>query len=169
MNAERTIAVRPLAEDDYDLVASWLSDPSINRWLASEWRGRGVTARHVAALVASPRNQVFVALVSGRSVGVVALGLRDPIDRTANLWYLLGDKAYAGRGVMTEAVRQVTRAALKGGDLGSVQASVMDDNISSARVLEKAGFRAAGRFRRAFFREERFHDRLMYDLTPEDM
>ena len=53
--------------------------------------------------------------------------------------------------------------------LRSVNASVMAPNVASARVLERCGFRPAGRLRKGLRLDEEFVDRIVYDLLPEDV
>jgi RimJ/RimL family protein N-acetyltransferase len=57
--------------------------------------------------------------------------------------YWLG-RPYWGRGYMTEAVRALADHAFRTTDAPLVRAGIFPDNVSSARVLEKAGFVESG-------------------------
>ncbi len=168
MEAESRITVEPLELADCDVAARWLSDPQINKWLASGWRGRQVDAKMLATLRMNRRNRVFLVRADGAPCGLVSLGCIDPTDRTALMWYVLGERALGSRGIITEAVRQVVRIAFSELGLASIQASAMEPNRPSQRVLEKAGFRLAGRLRRGFVLDGRQVDRLIYDLVGDD-
>ena len=83
---------------------------------------------------------------------------------TASLGYWLG-RNYWGRGIMTEAVEIATQWAFDTWRVRRIWANVMDPNIGSARVLEKAGFMLEGRMRAAICdRRGMLHDELLYGL-----
>ena len=160
--------IEELTPDDFSQVAEWLSDPANNRWLTSDWRNREVTHVLVGLAVRNKKNRLFLVRADGRPCGLVALADIDPGDRTAMIWYLLGEKSLAGRGIVTQAVKHLAEAAF--GDLGlsSLYAWLMADNLSSRRVLEKAGFREVGYIRRATCSAGQQVDRIYFDLTPDE-
>ena len=49
--------------------------------------------------------------------------------------------------------------------LQSIYAWIMEDNVASQRVLEKAGFSPAGRIRRATCSGDRQVDRVYFDIV----
>lgn len=161
------IEVRPLADDTYEPAARWLSDPAINRWLTSVWRGRQVPVTMLALAARSEKNAIFVVHADGRPCGLVGLADIDPLDRVAMIWYLV-DPEFAGRGAATEGIAQVTRHAFEQKGLRCVYAWIMEDNAPSRRVLEKNGYRFAGRLRGATDSGGRPVDRLYYDRVPGD-
>jgi ribosomal-protein-alanine N-acetyltransferase len=101
-------------------------------------------------------------------VGLVALSEIDLVDRVAMVWYALGKAELSGRGIATAAVRQLTDVAFGEMALASVYAWVMEGNVASRRVLEKVGFREAGRLRQASLHGRQQVDRLYFDLVPAD-
>jgi len=159
--------IEELAPDHFELVGGWLSDPATNRWLASEWRGRSVTSVVMGVAVRSKRNRFFVIRHDGQPCGLVALAAVDIGDRVAMIWYLLGDKSVSGQGIITQAVKQVTQVAFGEMHLCSLYAWIMADNLASRRVLEKAGFREAGRIRQATCSGGEQVDRVYFDMAAE--
>lgn len=78
------------------------------------------------------------------------------------------DQDFNGRGFMTTAVSATVDFAFGPGELHRVQAAVMPDNISSIRVVEKAGFRREG-FAPNYLRiNGRWRDHNLYATTAED-
>jgi RimJ/RimL family protein N-acetyltransferase len=159
------VTVETLGPDHFDAAASWLGDPAVNRWLTSEWRNRDVTSVVVAMAVRNKRNRLWVIRYHGSVCGIVGLADIDIADRTAMIWYLLGDHSLSGQGITTQAVRAVARLVLDEGQCCSLYAWIMEDNIASRRVLEKSGFREAGRIRRAACSDGQQVDRIYFDLT----
>jgi acyl carrier protein len=99
-----------------------------------------------------------------RPLGVVGLCLIDQLDKTATLWYVLGNKSYAGQGVMTTAVNLFLEKAFTDLKLHSVQALVAEENSASRRVLEKNNFKRSGMQREAHARGDHFQNRICFDL-----
>jgi RimJ/RimL family protein N-acetyltransferase len=163
-----TITIEEITPERFELVARWLSQPDINRWLTGEWRGRDVTSTNVAMAVRNKRNRIFVVCADGSACGVAALADLDVSDHTAMLWYLLGEVRFAGEGVISEAVRQLVSRSFRQFELRSVFAWVMEDNAASIRVLQKVGFREVGRIRQATCSNGRQVDRIYFDLISEE-
>jgi RimJ/RimL family protein N-acetyltransferase len=158
-------SIEELAPDHFALVARWLSRPDVNRWLTSDWRNRRVDATLIAITVRNRRNRLFLVRHDGDPCGLVSLADVDSVDRTAMVWYALGEPTHAGHGVSSAAVLQLVHLAFDQMQLQSIYAWIMEDNVASQRVLEKAGFSPAGRIRRATCSGERQVDRVYFDIV----
>lgn len=76
---------------------------------------------------------------------------------SAEIGYWLGE-AWWGKGIATEAVRQMADYAFFYFDITRLYAEVFDYNKASMRVLEKNGFYLEGVRRKAVFKNGVFHD-----------
>jgi ribosomal-protein-alanine N-acetyltransferase len=85
----------------------------------------------------------------------------------ATIGYFI-DETHNGRGLATSAVRLVCKFGFEGAGLHRIQAGVMPRNASSARVLEKVGFRREGLAKRYLFIAGVWEDHDIYALTTED-
>lgn len=74
---------------------------------------------------------------------------------------------YWGMGLATEAVKEAARFGFDELKLHRIQAAVMPDNISSLKVLEKAGFVEEGILKKYQFGKE-FHDTVMLAAVREE-
>jgi RimJ/RimL family protein N-acetyltransferase len=156
--------IEEIVPEQFEIVANWLSRPDINRWLAGEWRGRLVTSVIVAMVVRNKKNRFFLVRYNGQPCGLTALADIDTADATAMVWYFLGEPAMSGRGIMSDAVRQMARKTFKEFRFASLYAWAMEDNIASVNVLHKVGFHEVGRIRRAASSNGRQVDRIYFDL-----
>lgn len=75
----------------------------------------------------------------------------------AELGYWLG-RAHWGQGVMSRVLDVFVPWAMQDYNLLRMQAQVLDFNIASMRVLEKAGFEPEGILRRALRKHGHVHD-----------
>lgn len=161
-------AIEALTSGEFELLGRWLSLPSINRWLTAEWRGKAVTSTIVAIAVRNRRNRMFLVRHDGIPCGLVALSELEPGDRTAMAWYLLGETHLSGRGIITDALRQMLVVAFNELGLCSVYAWAMEPNGASIRVLRKSGFHDAGRIRLSAQLDGQAIDRLYFDITAAE-
>ncbi len=162
------VAIEPLAPESCARAAAWIADPRVNHWLYAEWRERPVSEALVAAVAMNAKNRLFMVRDDGAEVGLVALSQISSHDRHASLWYLLGETGLGGRGIETTAVGLLAGRAFAEFGLHSLDASVHEPNVASRRVLEKNGFRLAGRLRGAFVVDGAYVDRLLYERLSED-
>jgi RimJ/RimL family protein N-acetyltransferase len=157
--------IRPVTPDDFERLAAWLSVPTVNAWLTSEWRGRQVTGSMLAVMMRNKANALFLAETAGQPFGLVGFAAIDPPDGTGMVWYVRGEAVSVCGGSMSTAVVQAVRWAFTERELRSVYAWVIASNHRSARLLERAGFRFAGRLRQACAGPEGPEDRLYYDIV----
>jgi ribosomal-protein-alanine N-acetyltransferase len=158
--------IEPLLPEHFEQVAGWLSRPDTNKWLSGEWRDHQATPSILAITIRNRRNRLYLVRHESTPCGLVGLAEIDSADRIAMVWYLLGDERLKGRGIISEAVRQLSRVAFSEHSLASLHAWIIEDNIASRRVLQKSGFRECGRFRNAACSSGRQVDRIYFDLLP---
>jgi ribosomal-protein-alanine N-acetyltransferase len=160
--------IEELQPADLALVAAWLSRNEINRWLTAEWRNRVVSTTVLAIALRNPRNRFFLIRYNGQACGLTALADIDLADATAMIWYLLGDSIFSKKGIASEAVKQLVRKSFQELKLQSLYAWIMEDNIASAKLLQKIGFREVGRIRRAASSNAQQIDRVYFDLIAAE-
>ena len=123
-----------------------------------------------SCIAADETRQMFRTIeAEGHAVGSIALSRGgDVYARTAELGYWLAED-YWGRGIMTQAVRQICEEGFElWDDLVRVYAEPFAHNTASRRVLEKAGFTLEGVLRRSVFKRNEVHDSCMYALLWEE-
>jgi RimJ/RimL family protein N-acetyltransferase len=152
------------------LAHRWLTAPANRQWLCF---GDSPEPLSLAALkvMTQRRQHVLRAFTDegGRPVGVVALGDIQRQSQSATIWCVLGDKSVAGRGYGTEAMRQGLALGFFELGLASVNTWVVDANTPSRRMVERVGFRLIGVQRRCHRIGDRLHDRLLFDILPEEL
>lgn len=122
-----------------------------------------------ACLAADEASALCCAIeLDGQAAGSVGLFRGSDVYRKcAELGYWLGEE-YWGRGVMTDAVRQICAEGFEKWDIARIYAEPFADNLGSRRVLEKAGFTLEGTMRRGAYKNGAYRDWCMYALLRED-
>ena len=124
----------------------------------------------ISAMLSSNENNVFAFAIvyDGKAVGSIGVYRKENIHRlTAELGYYLAEE-YWGKGIMTEAVKQVCRYVFDNSDIVRIFAEPFSFNTASCRVLEKAGFQCEGTLRSNALKNGRISDMKMYSLLKTD-
>ena len=105
---------------------------------------------------------VFAIEVDGEAVGCVGIVLqKDIFCKNAEIGYWLGEPFW-GKGIITEAVLEVTDYAFRTFALHRLYAGVMAHNPASMKVLEKAGYHLEAILKKSIYKENTFIDEHLY-------
>ena len=105
----------------------------------------------------------------GRLAGGITLGnIRHGVSQSGHVGYWIGER-YAGRGLMTDAVRVLTRFSFETLRLHRIEAACIPDNARSIRVLEKAGFKREGLLRSYLRINGLWQDHYLYARIADDI
>ncbi|GAB2519252.1 GNAT family N-acetyltransferase [Spirosoma aerophilum] len=104
----------------------------------------------------------FAIVVDGEAVGAIGFLLHDDIERcSAEIGYWLG-RQYWGRGIITAALKAVTRYAFSEFDLTRLYAVPFLRNPASMKVLENAGYQCEGIMKRSAVKDGQVLDQALY-------
>lgn len=107
-------------------------------------------------------------VVDGAAVGSIGIFIKEDVqERSGELGYWLSEK-YWGKGIMTEAVKQICLEAFQSFDILRIFAEPFDYNQGSRHVLEKAGFTYEGTMRNGIYKNGKVHSYCMYSLLREE-
>ena len=122
---------------------------------------------YIGAMLSADENETFAfaVTVDDRAIGSITVLRKDNIHRrTAELGYYIAEE-YWGRGIMTEAVRQICGYVFNNSDIVRIYAEPFAFNTASCRVLEKAGFRFEGVLKSNAVKNGEIVDMKMYALV----
>jgi RimJ/RimL family protein N-acetyltransferase len=107
---------------------------------------------------------IFAIIYNDEHVGNIGLArLSDAYRMTAEVGYFIGEP-YWGKGIATEALRQVTEFGFRELGLARIHTGVFEYNPASMRVLEKCGFERDGLFRKAVLKNGKLWDEVRYSI-----
>jgi RimJ/RimL family protein N-acetyltransferase len=90
-------------------------------------------------------------------------GLEIGTSHRAEIGYWLA-KPHWGRGIMSAVVQRLCRHAFDDFGLAKITAHIFPDNLASARVLAKCGFREEGFLQKHYIKDGRFVDARLFAL-----
>ena len=110
----------------------------------------------------------FSIVIDGKAVGGIGVHLMEDTSRyTAKIGYWIG-RPYWGRGIVTEALKLMTRYAFENFEINRLQATVYEGNTRSSRVLEKAGYEREAKLKKAIYKRGQLYDKLIYSKRKDD-
>lgn len=102
-------------------------------------------------------------------IGSIGIFRQGNIHRqTAELGYDIAEE-YWGKGIMTEAVKQICEYVFGNSDIIRIYAEPFAYNIASCRVLEKAGFQYEGTLGSNAVKNGKVIDMKMYSMLKEEL
>lgn len=126
---------------------------------------------YISQMLSADGNDTFAFAITADDKVIGSIGAfrqRNIHSRTAELGYYIAEE-YWGRGVMTEAVKQLCSYVFSHSDIIRIFAEPFAYNTGSCRVLEKAGFRFEGTLRSNAVKNGRVIDMKMYSLLKDDL
>lgn len=126
---------------------------------------------YISAMLSANGDETFAfaITVDNKVVGSIGVFRQGNIHRqTAELGYYVAEE-YWGKGIMTEAVKQICECVFDKSDIIRIYAEPFAYNIASCRVLEKAGFRYEGTLRSNAVKNGKVIDMKMYSLLKTEI
>ena len=127
-------------------------------------------ADYISAMLSVNEDETFAFAITADNnvVGSISVFRQGNIHRqTAELGYYVAEE-YWGKGIMTEAVKQICEYVFGNSDIIRIYAEPFAYNIASCRVLEKAGFQYEGTLRSNAVKNSKVIDMKMYSLLKEE-
>ena len=110
----------------------------------------------------------FAITLDDKAIGSIGVFRQQNIHRqTAEMGYYIAEE-YWGKGIMTDAVKQICNYVFKNSDILRIYAEPFAYNTGSCRVLEKAGFQYEGTLRNNAVKNGKVIDMKMYSLLMEE-
>lgn len=152
LKTERLV-LRPFRESDAEaMFENWASDKEVTKYLTwTPHKSVEETRKRCSAVEAlsTQKNYYHWAIeFEGELIGDIEIGLVDRSE-TGNVGYCMSKK-YWGKGLMTEAFREVIRFAFEEVGLHRIEGMHAAVNIGSSRVMEKCGLKYEGLKRDGF-------------------
>lgn len=124
---------------------------------------------YISSMLSANENEVFAFAITAddKVIGSIGVFRQGNIHRqTAELGYYIAEE-YWGRGIMTQAVKQICAYVFDRSDIIRIYAEPFAHNAASCRVLEKAGFQYEGTLRSNAVKNGSVVDMKMYALLKK--
>ncbi len=142
------LILRPFEPKDRDGLVEIFGNWQVTQWLSTNvpfpYTAKDAETFITKAVAEFTEGSAFCYAIEDKETGRLAgnIGIFSPTEET-EIGYALGPDFW-GRGLGTEILNAVTKAAFKTGVITRIVAQTATDNIGSQKILEKAGFKQAG-------------------------
>jgi diamine N-acetyltransferase len=145
----KNIILRPLNKADIENRVRWFNDPDVRKTLIiSERFELDKTIRWFEKTQDDEsRVELLIETPDKTPVGIVGLVGISSVHRTAEIYLVIGQKEFWGKGVMLEAERLLIDWAFNSLGLEKIWAEARPDNIASVITMKKIGFQVEGTLR----------------------
>jgi aminoglycoside 6'-N-acetyltransferase len=143
------VCLRPMREDDWEVVAKWETDPEIIRW-ADTSRVESRTVEEVQEIFrkVSQHAHCFIIELDGKPIGdgwLQEMNLEPILQKyperdCRRIDLVIGEKELWGRGLGADVIRTLTKFALEQEKADMVFAVIGDYNERSQSAFMKAGY-----------------------------
>ena len=164
--------IRPLEEDDIDLLYQWYNDQEVNLWSSGAWPLNTLLSKDQIAvkfLDGSPDTYRY-AILDENNLLIGTTGFKEvniPCQ-SATLYVVIGNKAYWSHGYGTDALITFVRFLFTQWNFHRISLDTWDENLRAIKAYEKVGFKIEGRQREARFVLGNYHDAILMGLLREE-
>ncbi len=162
----------PYSPDDADAQTRWENDLAVAIPLGDEaytTTAREKLAEHINGAI---QNQAhffsIIDLENEQVIGRVLLFSFDPVNRTAMVGILIGEKEFRGRGYGSEALVLMLDYAFNLLNLHNVMLGVFAFNERAVQTYRKLGFNEIGRRREGRMLAGKAHDVILMDMLEDE-
>lgn len=151
-----TIYLRALGSDDVTPnYLRWLTDPGVGRFLETRHRRQTLETIHEFVERVNARDDEFLFGIflknDGRHVGNIKVGPVKPNHSLADVSLLIGERDCWGKGIATDAIRVISRFAIRSLGVQKLNASAYSENRGSIGAFLRVGYAQEGVRRKHLF------------------
>ena len=143
------IFLRNVCLDDVnDSYYQWLNDPQVNQFLETRFMVQSKTK--IAEFVTSKdgsSDEILLAICDKKldlHIGNIKIGPINWVHRRADISLLIGNKAYWGKGIASQAIQLISQFAFQTLNLNKLMAGAYKTNIGSIKAFQKCSYNIEG-------------------------
>ena len=169
-STRQNINIRPLCDSDLENLVRYADNPKIWANLSDFFPHPYTKADGLKFLKEcksqNPANRMAITL-DDELIGLIGFHPQQDIFKiNAEFGYWIAEP-YWGRGIMTEALKQMIVYSFENFDVLRIFARTFGRNIASQRTLEKAGFTFEAKFEKTLIKDGVVEDELIYAVRRD--
>lgn len=164
------ITYKPIRKSDLGIVVKWLNDPETNQYLGANVRqGTNFETRlkWYEKYKTEKTKKMFIIYADSKPVGEVGLTNIDKHDNNAELFIMIGEKEFRGKGIGQQAVKFIVNYAFNKLKLHRVSLGCFEENIAGMKCYKKCGFEREGVARDQLYKDGRYYNDILMGLIND--
>jgi len=175
MNNSKPIKIKyiPITREHIALRVKWIADPEINKFLATFTRNDLNEKFHQTWFdkyeekEKKGNKKIFIIEVDGVSVGQVGFSDINKDDKNAELYIVIGEKDYWGKGIGTKAIEFIHDYAFNKLRLHKINLSVHSNNSRAIALYKKIGYQVVGVYHDNIYWDGEYDDETIMEIIKE--
>ena len=167
------IELKSLKENQFELFYSWINDAEVIKYSLSKFQkinSREEIKNWFNALI---QNKVDLNLGiylkdNKQLIGYCGICKISKTNHSGEYFIFIGDKKSWGKGISTEATKQVLAIGFTKLNLNRIMLTVSEPNIGGVKSYHKAGFKEEGILREACFRDHSYHNKIIMSILKKE-
>ena len=158
------IEFKPHSEKDIPNRVKWLSNPKANRLLGNHPGIKTTLAKQRAWFVVYRKEKAkkfFTIYTDKRPIGFVGLSHIDKINKNAEIFIVIGEDDYRGKGIGRQAMIWILDYGFNKLKLHKISLAVFPENLAAVKLYKSLGFRQEGLLKDDAFFGGKYHDTLL--------
>lgn len=159
--------LRPPKYEDVVPYTDYLADPEVSIWLDDSAQ-RSLTTAHVETIILRDAWCLWSIECEGAFVGVTSLYEPDLTRGIARYSIVIGDRKRWGQGLGTAVIQRVVEHGFAALGLRRIDSDILEPDIGSLIIHERAGFVTDGRLRQDAWRRGKWVDRILLSILRDE-
>ncbi|MCF7820695.1 MAG: GNAT family N-acetyltransferase [Candidatus Pacebacteria bacterium] len=165
------IKIRIHKKIDIPYRVKWLNSPNVNKYIGDEL-GRRTTLKKQEKWFKDyqkdKNKKFFTILFNNKPIGLVGLSNISKQNKNADLFIMIGEDSYRGRGIGKEAMKFIIGYAFNNLKLHKINLGVIEDNKVAVNLYKKLGFKIEGKMIDEIYSKGKFYNFLSMALFKKD-
>lgn len=135
------ITIRKFQEEDIPLKVKWINSQENNEYLHYDIPiNEENTLKWFKTLSERPNRADFTILANGVPAGLIGILDIDKINRKAELYIVLGEEKFKGKGISDQAIRLLLNLCTDSFNLNKIYLYTEEENRAAQKLFERCGF-----------------------------
>ncbi|MCB2360948.1 GNAT family N-acetyltransferase [Clostridium estertheticum] len=163
------IKLRDLQLSDKEYFFQWIKDKEVIRYSLSIFQKMKSNNEishwfDMLLLDKSSYNKAIVDNANEKLIGYTGIAQISETNLSGEYFIFIGDKSYHGKGIGTFVTKEIVNKGFQELGLNRIMLTVSEKNIGAIKAYTKANFKIEGVMKQAFYREGKFHDKVIMEI-----
>lgn len=167
------IKLRDLQPSDKEYFFPWIKDKDVTRYSLSifqNMKSNDEISIWFDTLLSdkSSYNKAIVDSTNEKVIGYAGIANLSKINLSGEYFIFIGDKSYYGNGIGTFVTKEIVKKGFQELRLNRIMLTVSEKNTWAIKAYKSANFKTEGIMRQAFYRDGKFHDKILMSIIREE-
>lgn len=163
---------RPIKFSDLDHFYRWINDDEVIRYSLTKFHTikskDQITDWFLSMISNSNSFTIGIENLQGNLIGHVGISGINNVDKNGEYFIFIGDKNYWGKGIASQATKDMVRLGFEKLDLHRIFLTASSNNKGALRAYKKAGFIEEGEMREAFCRNNQYSNKVFMGILKDE-